>query len=81
MKKNIDIFKYSRYIIILQKMDKIQTVIVVLLIIAIVFSAVSIALNISLKDFKPVNGNAVLSAGNTAGNVQLMVEGNSYGVK
>jgi len=67
-------------------MDKKQVVIAILLIIAIVFSATSIIMNVSNEDFKSIKsieGNAV--AGNPIGDVQLTVENNpsvnSGGVK
>ena len=61
-------------------MEKTQKIIVVLLIVAIVFSVISTILNLSLInfEFQPVNikipGNAV--AGNPNGNVVLTVERN-----
>ena len=60
-------------------MEKIQRVIVVLLIIAIVFSVVSTLLNFSIIDFefKPVEIRIPSNVdGNPSGNVKLVIEGN-----
>ncbi|OIO80233.1 hypothetical protein AUJ84_04280 [Candidatus Pacearchaeota archaeon CG1_02_32_132] len=62
-----------------EEMNKTQKIIVTLLIVAIVFSVVSLALNFSLISLKPVgqnsapadNGGAVSSGGNVA----LIIEG------
>ncbi len=40
-------------------MDKLQTVVVILLVIAIVFSIASVAMNIYLANLKPVTAKAV----------------------
>ena len=50
-------------------MNKIQVLVVVLLIIAIVFSAVSIALNFSLAKIEPGIGNS--AAQSSSGNIKL----------
>ena len=63
-----------------REMENIQKVIVVLLVLAIVFSVVSTLLNFSLIDFefKPVDIRVPSNVnGNTDGNVKLVVEGNS----
>ncbi len=54
-------------------MNKVQILVVVLLIIAIVFSAVSIALNFSLVDIKPNVSNQ--GAGDNSGEVRLEIPG------
>jgi len=54
-----------------------KKIIVVLLVIAILFSAISIILNVSLnKDFKPVSSESTGEgvSGNLAGNINLVVE-------
>ncbi len=61
-------------------MDKTQTIIVALLVLSIVFSAVSIftsatALNIEFPQSNVQHAQTV-SAGNPNGNVELVVEGN-----
>lgn len=60
-------------------MEKVQKIIVALLIIAIVFSVVSTLLNFSIIDFefKPVEIRIPNNIeGNTNGNVKLVIEGN-----
>ena len=54
-------------------MEKIQIMIVALLIIAIIFSTVSIVLNLSLAGFKPASQLNQMHAGNPSGNVNLVV--------
>lgn len=57
-----------------------QKVVVILLIIAIVFSLVSVALTLTLKDFEPVGQHVAQSPGvgaNSGGNLQLSVEPNT----
>lgn len=44
-------------------MDKLQTVVVILLVIAIVFSIASVAMNIYLANLKPVTAKAVNAQG------------------
>jgi len=62
-------------------MEKIQRVIVVLLIVAIVFSVVSALVNLSLVnfEFKPINIKipSNIPQGNPTGNVKLIIEGNA----
>lgn len=61
-------------------MEKIQKVIVVLLIVAIVFSVVSTLLNFSLInfEFKPINVKVPAQIeGNNQGNIRLFIEGNA----
>jgi hypothetical protein len=72
-------FKYfPKYYIELKKevkMEKIQVLIIALLIVAIVFSVVSMAMNFSLANLKPVKTPAPtnLQAGNPNGQVSLVV--------
>lgn len=40
-------------------MDKLQTVVVILLVVAIIFSVASVAMNIYLTKLKPVNAQAI----------------------
>jgi len=65
------------------KMENIQKVIVILLIVAIVFSVVSTLLNFSLInfEFEPINIRVPsdIPQGNPNGNLKLIVEGNSLG--
>lgn len=60
-------------------MEGIHKVIILLLVIAIVFSIVSTLINFSLLDFefKPADAQPEAARGNTAGNLNLMIEGNS----
>jgi len=63
-------------------MKNAQTVIVVLLVIAIVFSALSVIINMSYSNFKPVNYTVSAGEtieGNPAGNVNIVVEKNIGG--
>lgn len=60
-------------------MDRTQKVIVALLIVAILFSAVSIAINLSVgSDFKPVtnrlSNNQDVPEGNPSGNLNLVIQ-------
>ena len=56
-------------------MDKIQKIIVLLLIIAIVFSAISVVLNLSFASFdKAVFSDLKKPKGASGSNVQLVVE-------
>jgi uncharacterized protein YpmB len=53
-------------------MEKVQVIIIILLLIAVVSSVISISMNLSLKDVKPVQANAV--AGNPNGGISLVIE-------
>ena len=56
-------------------MEKVQVIIVSLLIIAIIFSTISIVMNLSLGDFKPI-AKVSDAPGNTndAGGIKLVIE-------
>jgi len=63
-------------------MGKKEKIVLVLLIIAILFSVTSILINFSLLDFefKPINVRGEIPVGNPNGNVNLIIEGNPGGV-
>ena len=60
-------------------MDKVQKIIVLLLIVAIVFSAVSVVLNLSVFNLKQFTGNSAHSNSNGGAGVQLVVEPSGNG--
>jgi len=55
-------------------MDKLQTIVVVLLIVAIIFSVTSVAMNIYLSNLNPVSARAVNSQESENSNGGLTVE-------
>ena len=65
-------------VFLLVGMEKMQVIIISLLIIAIVFSVVSMVMNFSFDEFKKihVSKESNIPAGNPNGNINLVVEGN-----
>ncbi len=60
-----------------KKEEGVNKLIVVLLVIAIVFSLASIFMDIYLSDLKPVSGKNYDGLGNSGGKVNLVVESGS----
>ncbi len=75
----INVYRRDKSWFNLKKMDKTRKVIVVLLIVAVVFSAISLVLNLSLVNLQDFFQESFGSGGNNGGNVQLVVEPSGSG--